>query len=216
MQRDQETQRLSKQVICLGIAAGVFAVGRGIVAMVTPQSPSEIGGAHGRLGSIVLGLALALLVPACGYFGAKREDSNLVGCFSCCNCLSCCCAITGLVGVFMGIAFDNALLDNCIPGNESSSCPDGFQWSKVCQNLPGHEHDSDWACYHYLQDLSDSAKRSLIWDLLFSVPTCILGCCSSVIGYKLYGKLTEPPLAVAPPVQVGIQQQAIQPHPEAH
>ena len=31
------------------------------------------------------GLAFALLVPACGYFGAKNRSKGLLGCFTCCR-----------------------------------------------------------------------------------------------------------------------------------
>ena len=38
--------------------------------------------------SFVVGLAFALLVPACGYFGAKNRSKGLLGCFTCCSCLN--------------------------------------------------------------------------------------------------------------------------------
>lgn len=39
----------------------------------------------------LMGLMLGLLVPACGYAGAKRADRNLLGCFWGCNAFSAVC-----------------------------------------------------------------------------------------------------------------------------
>lgn len=36
------------------------------------------------------GVVLALLVPACGYFGAKERNTTLLQCFWCCNACGAC------------------------------------------------------------------------------------------------------------------------------
>ena len=46
--------------------------------------------------SVAINLVLALLIPACGYFGARDRDARLLFWFTCCNCLVVVCTlITG-------------------------------------------------------------------------------------------------------------------------
>jgi hypothetical protein len=74
-----ENQRLVKRVMVVSV---IFAVV--ICCTSVLQMTKETGNTLSRF----MGLCLGLLVPACGYLGAKRGDRNLLGCFWGCNLFS--------------------------------------------------------------------------------------------------------------------------------
>merc|ERR1739848_361590 len=60
---------------------------------------------------------IGLAVPACGYFGAKRGNKGLMGCFTCCNCV-------GLVAYIVLLSFYIYVLQY-LDDNYDQWCPDG-------------------------------------------------------------------------------------------
>ena len=63
---------------------------------------------------LVFGLAIALSVPACGYYGAKQRSKSLLGCFACCNC---CIALGFFVCMCLAIGFLQILHDPVTAGS---------------------------------------------------------------------------------------------------
>jgi hypothetical protein len=60
----------------------------------------------GILSSALVVGCCGFLVPACGYFGAKNKDKNLLCAFWGCNACSLCCSITSIIGiVFVATVF---------------------------------------------------------------------------------------------------------------
>lgn len=75
---------------------------------------------------------LGLLVPLCGYLGAKQNSQGLVGCFCGCNFIHCSCSICALIGsiivLFMLSAAEpgiEAYLERCDP-TLCTQWPDSF------------------------------------------------------------------------------------------
>lgn len=75
---------------------------------------------------------LGLLVPLCGYLGAKQNSQGLVGCFCGCNFIHCSCSICALIGsiivLFMLSAAEpgiEAYLEKCDP-NQCTQWPESF------------------------------------------------------------------------------------------
>ena len=79
------------------------------------------GCAQGRVVDVVSAVAIALLLPAAGYFGAKNRNSELVCCYTGCNFCGGCCSATGAVGLLAAISFFGAVLTYAAPAHEC--CP---------------------------------------------------------------------------------------------
>ena len=71
-----------KKVMCISLLFAILIITNSVLQQVEDNSdPME------RL----MGLLLGLLVPACGYLGAKRADRTFLGCFWGCNAFSAVC-----------------------------------------------------------------------------------------------------------------------------
>mmetsp|Transcript_93026 Transcript_93026/g.249005 ORF Transcript_93026/g.249005 Transcript_93026/m.249005 type:complete len:699 (-) Transcript_93026:161-2257(-) len=73
----------------------------------------------GSLPTILIGICLGLIVPACGYYGAKNGNTTLVKCFTGCNFLCGCCSGLNILVAAAGMSavqtFVGVALDSCDP-----------------------------------------------------------------------------------------------------
>jgi len=203
---DPTLARLTKRVMCLAAAAAVFAVISGIVNLtVNTSGASGISGAGVRVGSVVVGVGLALLVPACGYFGAKNEDSNLACCFCGLNCFGSFCNGCNIVLAVVGYMGVKTLLDNCDYSDPTGSCPATWDWSTACAKIAGHENDTGRQCFAFYEDLADKMKNGLPFVVGLTLPTLLLQCCSFAYGSKFYNHLKNRSATPAVPVLYATQ-----------
>ncbi|CAK9005596.1 unnamed protein product [Durusdinium trenchii] len=123
---------MSRRVLYLSVLLAVYVVVNALVhyafdvaaiesAISQIRAVTEMKGRYdmaGLLIGLMPGLAysivLGLLVPLCGYFGAKSDSQGLVGCFCGCNALQCGCSICGLVMTVLTLA----LISSATPGIE--------------------------------------------------------------------------------------------------
>lgn len=87
----ERIMELSRKVICLSVTAGVLG-------LVTVVSQFESGGSASYIPLALLVAGWALMVPACGYFGARDANVTLTGLFCGCSLLS---AIFSAVQILM-------------------------------------------------------------------------------------------------------------------
>merc|ERR1712000_424463 len=75
--------------------------------------------------AVLFGIVLGLLVPMCGYCGAKNNDSNQMCCFCCCNFLGGCLQIVQIIMVIIVSQGLSAVLDHCDPAEPDPTfqCP---------------------------------------------------------------------------------------------
>lgn len=85
----------------------------------------------GAIPSLAFTIFLGLLVPLCGYLGAKQNNQGLVGCFCGCNFVHCCCSISVLIGSVIVLA----MLSAATPGIETylEKCD-----PEMCTKWPEH------------------------------------------------------------------------------
>ena len=76
---------LVSRVVTISIIMAIIVIVNAGLSFAGFSGESNAG--HGDW-TVAINLMLALLIPACGYFGAKNRDARLLFWFSCCNCLS--------------------------------------------------------------------------------------------------------------------------------
>jgi len=144
------------------------------------------------------GCALALIVPCCGYLGAKNSDKNLTCCFCGCNCLGSTLAILGCISIFLGYQFVENVVKHCNPGAPQTSdhiCPKMEQWDAICTlyGFPEHSVVDDPAalqkCYGKIEDLVHPLSIIVFIQIGLSIPAVLLQCLSFCWGNQLYREL---------------------------
>lgn len=148
------------------------------------------------------GCALALIIPCCGYWGAKNSNKGLTCCFCGCNCLGSTLSILGCITIFLGYRFTENIVNHCHPGAPQSShhtCPDMNQWDAICTlygfpehsvfNDPTAPHSPLQQCYGKIEDLEHSFKIAVFVQIGLSIPIILLQCLSFCWGNKLYREL---------------------------
>lgn len=116
--RGEGIDRLRRRVVCISIALAAVVVCSGVVQFVFDVAMfkaafHQVRGVGGidhhvlhRIKHHFISLhffhfmrfaAFGLLVSMCGCVGAKKKSSARVGCFSCCNAMTACCGLTGVV-----------------------------------------------------------------------------------------------------------------------
>ena len=85
----------------------------------------------GAIPGLAFTIFLGLLVPLCGYLGAKQNNQGLVGCFCGCNFVHCCCSISVLICSVIVLA----MLSAATPGIEAylEKCD-----PEMCTKWPEH------------------------------------------------------------------------------
>ncbi|CAJ1402278.1 unnamed protein product [Effrenium voratum] len=90
-------------------------------------------------------IMVGLLVPLCGYLGAKQNSQGLMGCFCGCNFLNCCCGMCSLVGTIIVLG----LISATTPGIE--------EYLRDCDPVQ---------CYKWPTSWSDAVKQQHTVDCL--------------------------------------------------
>lgn len=149
--------------------------------------------------SAFVSLVLALLVPCCGYFGARNSDKNLTCCFCGCNCLGSTLGIVSVLTVYLGYHFVEGVVNNCdpsVPPTSDFDCPDSKRWDILCQfygfgDQAAEDPNERDLCYRKIQDNLPDLKTALIFQLCLAIPTIVLQCLGFCWGNKLYRELQE-------------------------
>lgn len=98
---DPQSASLVKKVLTLSVMTAVLVVATGIIQATgnTPTMPGQDNAfAENKSYMVLVSIALGLLIPACGYFGAKNRNKNLLGWFWGCNC---CTAVVSFIQVII-------------------------------------------------------------------------------------------------------------------
>jgi hypothetical protein len=108
----------------------------------------KAGGASGGPLFLIFNLAVGLLIPCCGYFGAKKSDQNLTCCYCGCNFLGACLGIFQIVSLAIAVQGLQYLAEYCEPDHASQECPKDMNttWQKMCPDL------SPEKCWHKTTD----------------------------------------------------------------
>lgn len=136
-----EDREARRRVVCISLAIAVYVVLGTFLqyyfdiaalqdAMDKIRAVTKMPGRHVDIFSLMLrtsaqvgwSIAVGLLVPLCGYLGVKQNNTGLMGCFSCCNALHCCCGVfsmatlaTVLFGTSVAAPGILEYLDGCDP-----------------------------------------------------------------------------------------------------
>mmetsp|Transcript_53641 Transcript_53641/g.149247 ORF Transcript_53641/g.149247 Transcript_53641/m.149247 type:complete len:257 (-) Transcript_53641:110-880(-) len=228
---------LTRRVLILSIIAAILVIAGQAVGMFTerggPSGSSASSSVAGRLFSI----GIALLVPCCGYFGAKNNDRNLTCCFCGCSFLGGCCSIILLATSFFVLQGLQYIVTNCAPAgpnavafgssnstalsntsgflelvdaSPSSAPPSGCpDLSSLCGDLPQPYTQEE--CYHHVTDALPNLRSSIIIAAIIAAPTLIVQCLSFCMGYRLWQVLKEGEVIQNPPAHVATAPVHVQP-----
>lgn len=197
---DNRLAALTKKVLTLACISAVLMIANQIVTIA-----AQGGSLQPRtLGLAVLAIACGLLVPCCGYFGAKNSDQNLTCCFCGCNCLGCVFTIINVGVLFMTVSLIKYVLDTCGPGSTDPNCQN-INWSQLCPNLPEDE------CYTHLQDTEHNLQILTGVSVICAIPTCLLQTLSFWFGKQLYDELQAGRTIVQAPLAPAMATVAVQP-----
>ena len=106
---DPHSASLVKKVMAMSVITAVLVVVGGIIQATgnTPTMPGQDNAFAENKSYMALGsIALGLLMPACGYFGAKNRNKNLLGWFWGCNC--CAATINVINVIILGSLIENS------------------------------------------------------------------------------------------------------------
>jgi len=190
---------LTRRVLTLSAVIALLNIIIRIVAYFL--SRNQISGRN--LLAALVSAGLSLLVPACGYFGAKNSDRNLACCFCGCNLLGSACNIFSII--FLAIA-QNLLklwVDQCNPSSEYGTvvCPD---W----ENIRGCDYGAQ-ECYD--EFASSFSSSTVIVVALISLPVILLQCLAFVWGTQLYSELKSGQVIHQVPMQYATNAVFVQP-----
>jgi len=205
--QDQRLGGLVKRVLTLAAIAIIFQVASGIYSLTQ----------GGTWYTAVFAIGCGLIIPACGYFGAKMNNANLMCLFCGCSAYSACCAVFSmimLVVVLMGLQAlykdDLSDMDTCgskdiIAGGAACA---GYVQQGQCHETAGKE---GLACCKCLAKMFASAPTTVAVSAIFALPGCCLSLANFWFGKQLHAELSNGVVIVAPPGQVATQQIMLQP-----
>lgn len=146
---------------------------------------------------------LGLLVPLCGYFGAKNNNSNLMCMFCGCSCFGAFCAVFGIVAMAAGYFGLQALSGHI----QKLSCDDpnaGID-PHSCQAIAQQgqcSHDavtSAILCCECVKTVLKETPTLLAIAACLSIPSGLLSTCAFVFGKQLHDELKLGRVIVAAP-----------------
>jgi len=205
--QDQRLATLTKRVLTMAIVSAMFTIIGNVASFLMNPQKSGITAA-----SAIFGSGLGLLVPLCGYLGAKKSDPNLTCCFCGCNLVGSIFMLISAVSVVAAYGTFKYLIDNCEPNNPSrpQGCLGPAEWRSECSAL-GQPDLTPQECWKYIEDTTGGAALAVvIVQVVICIPAFTLNCLNFCFGKKLYDALkdgqvlhTAPhaPLMVTVPVQ---------------
>lgn len=177
---------LTKRVLTMALLSAILVIIGQVARIVIGQDKSL----H-TIAASLLAMGCGLLIPCCGYFGAKNSSRELTCCFCGCNCLLSILNIVSLVIAGLSYVGFKFLMDNCEPDNVQSTCKQNLDWVQTCNNM-GHPVDTPEQCWQYFHDtIVPSLVTAAIVTAVCCVPSFILQCFSFVWGKQLYDALQE-------------------------
>jgi len=198
---DARLAQLTKRVLTMALLSAVLVILGKVVGLIL--------GGHTDMPTLLMTLAtagLALLVPCCGYYGAKNSDQNFTCLFCGCNCLGCTCNIIGIALTFAGVQVIKYAVTQCNPAQPTSSNCDNVDFSKLCPNIPDAQE-----CWQHLDDNMGTLQNAMIIGVIFGVPAIILQCLSFYFGNQLYESLKSGAHITVSPAMPAVQAVAVQP-----
>jgi len=200
--QNPELARLTRRVLLISSISAGFV----ILGVVLPFALQVWSAGQAGIGGAIVAILCGLLVPCCGYFGAKNNDQNLTCCFCGCNLLGAICSLANIaMFAFMFVGLQK-LVDSCDPGFETSTgCPSGDEWAKLCPN------DTPRDCYSDLKDSAGKLEAALAIIIIVRILGMILYCFGFCWGNKLYQELKTGTVIVSGPAQFATHARAVQP-----
>lgn len=187
--------QLTKRVLTMAMLAAILVVIQQVANFVISHDKSAQ-----TVGAGLLGLVFALLVPCCGYWGAKNSSRELTCCFCGCNCVLSVLTVINVLLVYIGYMTFKYLVDNCEPDapDPQSMCQPGGGnmnmndfWVNLCTSM-GKPDQTAEQCWQYVHDtMVPSMLSASILALICCVPSFILQCLSFWFGKQLYDALQE-------------------------
>lgn len=201
--QDARLARLTRRVLCIAVLSATLSILSSIASFASDHNGKNF----------IFGVFLSLLVPACGYFGAKRSDESLTCAFCGCSFLNACCRLFLVVGVWTTMKGFKLLLDDCAQGSTAGDCPtEQFQQFCSKHQPPLDFHGPDSECYRWVHDAEPKLEALLITASILSLPATVLYCFGFCWGNRLYREIraghvvVQPPSALAyPMVQAAVQ-----------
>eukprot|EP00933_Yihiella_yeosuensis_P071540 TRINITY_DN79745_c0_g1_i1.p1 TRINITY_DN79745_c0_g1~~TRINITY_DN79745_c0_g1_i1.p1 ORF type:complete len:250 (+),score=28.60 TRINITY_DN79745_c0_g1_i1:69-752(+) len=141
-----------------------------------------------KIGMALIAMVFGLMVPCCGYWGARNNDRNLTFCFCGCNCLGGCLNIILICSMGFTLLCLTAVQSECRPvaGEKSNSCPAIME---TCSQM-GKKYSSYETCFAHLNDdIIPTVTTVLFIGIAFRSVAVLLECSSFVWGKKLYDEL---------------------------
>mmetsp|Transcript_65968 Transcript_65968/g.106400 ORF Transcript_65968/g.106400 Transcript_65968/m.106400 type:complete len:232 (+) Transcript_65968:96-791(+) len=189
--QNERLAKLTRKVLIVALVSAVLVLIPGFIGLASgggAQAPEQ-----------VLGMALALLVPICGYLGAKKSDQVLTCCFCCCNLLGSCLTIFSFVTAFAASGALSYIVQSCDPSNDDGTgCPTADQWLTMCPDLAEGYTAED--CYADLQGKAGNMQSTLHWMVLLQVLSVLVQCLGFCWGHQLYSELKQGAVLVQPPM----------------
>jgi len=188
---------LTRRVLTLSVVIALLNIIMHIVSYFTSSSQNLILGA-------LVSTGLSLLVPACGYFGAKNNDQNLACCFCGCNLFGSACNICSIIGLVILQQGLKLIVDQCSPSSEDPtvSCPD---WGTFCPDT----YDAQ-ECYDEIRSASNNSSAVIVVALV-SLPVILLQCLAFVWGTQLFSELKSGQVIHQVPMQYATNAVYVQP-----
>jgi len=202
-------EKLTSRVICLSVCAGFLAIVGVVMSFAHGENvtdefhvPDTATGEkkmswasmtqQQKIASALVVLALALLVPCCGYCGAKNNSKPLICCFSCCNCVGGCLNLLAVVGLAAAMIGFGTMKSVCSPSSEDGkeACKDIL---KACTKFKSTEYalDTYEGCYDFMMGKAPLVQGILAFVIVLRCCSVCFECASCRYGYALYGEMDK-------------------------
>ena len=139
----------------------------------------------GKIMCGVLGLVLALIVPCCGFFGAKTNNRPCLCCFSCCNCCGGCLHILQAILIILLMVGLGSVETVC---RRPGSC-EGIMKACKYHKSDMYALDTYEGCLDYLVSMFPAAYAGLGVVLGLSCLATCFQCASARWGKELHDAL---------------------------
>lgn len=179
-------EKLTNRVMCLaGIALVLLfmrlAVGLLIPSHLMQEFHSQTDGftAPGlTIGLPGLALMFGLIVPVCGYCGAKYNNRLAVGFFAWCNCLIGCLQVLLLILCILGLLAMGSVVERCKPGEAHRDVDLLHACNEIMQGCKYMKSSNfDLAKYEGCYDYMSSEMSPVMGFLgLCAALSCCVGC----------------------------------------